>query len=281
MNLTGLETFLAIVESGNLVRAAEKLHVSQSTVTTRLQSLERDLEAQLVTRHKSGVELTEAGRRFRHHAEVMLELWGQATQDVALPDGVEVVASIGCHGDLWPGPGRALFDAIRNEHPNAALTVLPGDQAEIERLLRGGLIDIAFTYEVAVQHNQSIRSLPPEQLVLVSDRPDSPMRFDPKYIYVESGEDFRRRHAAAYSDAGTAHLSFGRAEWALDELLTNGGSAYLPERLVANHLDASRLHRVANAPEFTRNAYLVLSERAAGWPWLLPLLDSTFSLPEK
>ncbi len=268
MNLTALETFLAIIDTGNLVRAAEKLHVSQSTVTTRLQSLERELGAPLLNRQKSGVELTEAGRRFRHHAEVMLELWGQAIQDVALPDSVEVVASIGCHADLWQGPGRALFDAIRTEHETAALTVLPGDQTEIERLLRTGLVDIALTYEVAVQHNQTIRSLRPERLVLVSDRPESPMRFDPKYIYVESGEDFRRRHAAAYSDAGTARLSFGRAEWALGELLTSGGSAYLPERLVASHLQSGQLHRVASAPEFTRNSYLVMSERASSWNWL-------------
>lgn len=272
MNLTGLETYLAIVDSGNLVRAAEKLHVSQSTVTTRLQSLERDVGAQLVTRHKSGIELTEAGRRFRHHAEVMVELWGQATQDVALPDSVDVVASIGCNSDLWPGPGRQLFDTIRTEYPTAALTVLPGDQAEIERLLRGGLIDIGLTYEVAIQHNQTIRSLPTEQLVLVSDRPDSPMKFDPKYIYVEGGEEFRRRHAAAYSDAGTARLSFGRAEWALDELLENGGSAYLPKRLISEHLATGCLFLVADAPEFTRNAYVVLSERATEWEWLAPLL---------
>lgn len=274
MNLTALETYLAIVESGNLVRAAEKLHVSQSTVTTRLQSLERDVGASLITRHKSGIELTEAGRRFRHHAEVMLELWGQATQDVALPDSVDVVASIGCHSDLWPGPGRALFDSIRAEHPNAALTVLPGDQNEIERLLRGGLIDIALTYEVAVQHNQTIRSLPSERLILVSDRPDSPMRFDPKYIYVESGEDFRRRHAAAYSDAGTARLSFGNAHWALEEILQNGGSAYLPNRIATDYLQSGQVHQIADAPEFSRSVYLILSKRADAWGWLDSAIDT-------
>ena len=268
MNLTALETFLAIVDTGNLVRASERLHVSQSTVTTRLQTLERDVGSQLVTRHKSGVELTESGRRFRHHAEVMLELWSQATQDVALPDTVDVVASIGCHAELWSGPGRALFDAIRNRHDNAALTVLPGDQAEMERLLRGGLIDIALTYEVAVQHNQTVRSLTPERLVLVSDRPESPMRFDPQYIYVESGEDFRRRHAAAYSDAGTARLSFGSASWALGEILAHGGSAYLPQKMTADLIERGDLYRVANAPEFSRSVYLVMSERALQWDWL-------------
>ena len=124
MHLTSLETFLAIVDTGSLVRAADHLHVSQSTVTTRLQTLEQELGTTLVHRQRSGIELTEAGRRFHHHAVVMVELWSQATQDVALPDTVDVVCSIGCHPDLWSGPGRRLFDHIRTEHPDAALTVL-------------------------------------------------------------------------------------------------------------------------------------------------------------
>jgi DNA-binding transcriptional LysR family regulator len=36
MNLTSLQTFLAILETGSLVRAADKLNVTQSTVTARL-----------------------------------------------------------------------------------------------------------------------------------------------------------------------------------------------------------------------------------------------------
>lgn len=274
MNLTALETFLAIVDTGSLVRASEQLHVSQSTVTTRLQTLEQNLGTTLIHRQKSGIELTEAGRRFRHHAVVMVELWSQAAQDIALPDTVDVVCSIGCHPDLWSGPGRRLFDAIRADHPQAGLTVLPGDQAELERLLRGGLADIAITYEASVQHNQTVRSLDPERLTLVSDRVGTPMRFDPKYIYVEGGEDFRRRHAAAYSDAGTARLSFGSTDWALEEVLRNGGSAYLPTRLTARHIADGRLHPVADAPDFTRSVYLVLSERAATWPWLEPIVTT-------
>lgn len=275
MNLTSFDTFVAIIETGSLARAAEKLHVSQSTVTTRLQALEAELRAQLLVRTKAGVELTEAGRRFLPHAQTMLELWRQASEDVALPTEVDVVCSIGCHVDLWDGPGRSLFDVIRADHPTAALTVMPGDHVELERLLRSGRVDIALTYEASVQHNQTVLPLLTERLLLVSDRPDSPIRFDPKYIFVESGEHFRQTHAAAYADAGTARISFGRARWALDHLLQNGGSAYLPERLVAAHVKSGLLHCLADAPEFTRNAYLVLSERAANWSWLPQILSTS------
>ena len=46
MNITGLKTFVSIVETGSLVRASEQLNVTQSTVTARLRTLEQELGAQ-------------------------------------------------------------------------------------------------------------------------------------------------------------------------------------------------------------------------------------------
>ena len=54
MNLTSLQTFLAILETGSLVRAADKLNVTQSTVTARLKTLEEELGQVLINRQKSG-----------------------------------------------------------------------------------------------------------------------------------------------------------------------------------------------------------------------------------
>jgi hypothetical protein len=50
MNLSTIETFLMIADSGQLNRAATRLHVTQSTVTTRLNSLESELRQFLFQR---------------------------------------------------------------------------------------------------------------------------------------------------------------------------------------------------------------------------------------
>ena len=63
MNLTELRTFMAIHDTGSLVRASHRLHVTQSTVTARLKSLEDELGQQLINRQKSGATLTAAGVR--------------------------------------------------------------------------------------------------------------------------------------------------------------------------------------------------------------------------
>ncbi len=273
MQLSTLKTFLTIVRTGNLVRAAEQLNVTQSTVTARLKVLEAELGQILLKRHKSGVALTSAGVKFKRYAEVMTGLWRQALQETSLSAGIESVCNLGCHPDLWPLLGRELLAAIQREQPRTALSVWPGEHAELEHWLSSGLIDAALTWQPTVRDEQTIHPLRSERLVLVSTRADSPLRFDPDYLYVDAGEDFGRRHAAAYADAGTARLTFGSAVWALDHLLEHGGSAYLPERLVAAELADGRLHRLDGAPVFEREAYLISNDAAAaGWPWLEGLL---------
>ena len=274
MNLTELQTFLAIVETGSLVRASERLNVTQSTVTTRLKSLEQDLGQTLLHRQKSGAELTASGLKFKRYAEVMTELWRQARQETSLPEGMDGLCNIGCHMDLWPRLGRQLFDQIHQNYSNMALSAWPGEQAELDHWLGTGLVDAALTYRPTAHENQTIHALPAEQLVLVSTRPDSPLRFDPGYVYVNAGEDFGRRHAEAYSDAATAKVSFGCAVWALDHLLEHGGSAYLPARLAEPYLAAGKFYRLPDAPVFTRNTYLITNDAAAaGWPWLPAMVE--------
>ena len=63
MNDAALRTFISIIETGSLVRASQQLHVTQSTVTARLKTLEDEMGQQLLNRHKSGTTLTPAGTR--------------------------------------------------------------------------------------------------------------------------------------------------------------------------------------------------------------------------
>lgn len=274
MNLSTVQTFLAIVETGSLVRASERLNVTQSTVTARLKALEAELGQTLLHRQKSGAELTSSGFKFKRYAEVMVGLWHQARQETALPAGIETVFNMGCHMDLWPGFGRKLFDEVHRSRPTMALSAWPGEQDDLDQWLGTGLVDVALTYQPAAHDNQSTRVLRAERLVLYTTRPGSPMRFDPGYIYVDAGEDFGRRHAAAYADAGTAKVTFGSAVWALEHLLEHGGSAYLPERIAEPHRAKSALHYIDDAPVFERKVYMITNDTAvADWLWLQELVE--------
>ncbi len=268
MNINELKTFLAIIETGSLVRASQNLNVTQSTVTARLKVLEDELGQTLINRHKSGATLTPAGVRLERYALTISDLWGQARQETALPDGMNGICNIACEPDLWPVLGERFFGYLRQNCPEVAISVWLGNQSEIADWMAGGKSDIAFTYRSAMGAREKQIELPADTLILVSTLPNSPMRFDPNYVFVEAGETFGREHAAAYADADTARLSFNSAQIGLQHLKTSGGSAYLPMRLVEHELQKGKLFKISQAPEFKRRIYLTANTAALdAWDW--------------
>ncbi len=269
MNLVHFATFLAILETGSLVRASERLNVTQSTVTARLKGLEEELGQSLFLRQKSGVQLTAAGSNFRRYASAMTGLWRQAQQEIALPVGAEAVCNIGCHMDLWPILGQQIVRKIRQAISKTMISVWPCDESDLDQWLNSGLVDLALSFRSSTQEARSNRLVREEQLILVTTDPESPITFDPGYVFVDAGEAFGSRHHTAYAGSSIAKVSYGSAAWALDHLLAHGGSAYLPDLLAAPLIAAGRLHRKTEAPVFSRSVFLISNDAAAdGWPWL-------------
>ena len=79
-------TFLTVVAAGNFVGAADRLHVTQSTVSARIHTLEDQLGCTLFVRNKGGTTLTPAGRQFQKHASTLVRTVEQARQDVGVPE---------------------------------------------------------------------------------------------------------------------------------------------------------------------------------------------------
>ena len=268
MQIVALRTFLAIVETGSLVRAAEVMHVSQSTVTARLKSLEEELGQPLIRRRKSGAQLTPAGERLRRYASTISDLWQQARQETALPDGFRAVCNIACEEDLWPGLGQRLYRLVRAAQADLAVSVWTGSAGDVAQWMASGRSELSLSYRASAQPELERQALADDELVLVSTQADSPMRFDPGYILVEAGEDFGRDHAAAYADADIARLSAGSARLGLELMLDHGGSAYLPHRMAAPYLADGRLFEIPDAPRFTRPVVCqVHREARRAWPW--------------
>lgn len=72
IDFTTLRVFLAVSDTLNVTRAAERVHIAPSAVSKRLTELEDSLGAKLLYRLPRGVELTPAGKALRHHARNIL-----------------------------------------------------------------------------------------------------------------------------------------------------------------------------------------------------------------
>ena len=74
MDIESLKTFMVLANTKNYTRAANQLFVAQSTITNRINELERELGFQLFYRTYRLVELTPEREQFRRYAEKVIEL---------------------------------------------------------------------------------------------------------------------------------------------------------------------------------------------------------------
>ncbi|MCB0404233.1 MAG: LysR family transcriptional regulator [Bdellovibrionales bacterium] len=99
-----LSYFLEVAHTLNISRAAERLGISQPTLSIAIQRLEANLGLALLVRTKSGVKLTHAGRKLSHQVQGLVREWERIQSD-ALKDEEELRGryTIGCH------PSVALY----------------------------------------------------------------------------------------------------------------------------------------------------------------------------
>ncbi|MFD1159102.1 LysR family transcriptional regulator [Roseovarius aestuarii] len=269
MNIAAIQTFLTVIRTGNLNRAAEQMNITQSAVTARLDALEQALGARLLVRSRKGASLTKPGFAFLDQAEVIVRSWENARARTNLPRGVTRLFSFVCHPSLWSGLGEAWVNDLRNQQVETAIEVWAGLPGDATRWLQTGMSDAALLPEPMGEPGLNSREFARDRLVLVTTAPDTPTAWDQDYIYVDYGPDLRAQHAETWPADETASLSFSCPDWALAHLITHGGTAYLPARMLAEGTAGARLYRVDGAPEFTHLSYL--SWRASSepaFPWL-------------
>ncbi|WP_028240650.1 LysR family transcriptional regulator [Stutzerimonas azotifigens] len=268
MDIELARTFLEIVRSGSFVAASERLHVTQTAITARIQSLESQLNCRLFVRNRAGARLTADGEAFVVYATQMTQTWDAAQRDLPLPDGYSNVLRVGGEISLCNPLMLKWVRCLREAIPTHAIRGEVGDGQALLRQLELGVLDAALVFQPAYWPGLQVEQLLEEKLVMVR----SVARPDP-YVYVDWGDEFRRQHDSALPDKARAALSFNLGPMALQYILETGGSGYFRTRVVQAYLDGGLLEAVARAPEFTYPTYLVYSRDRYS-----PVLQRAFGL---
>ncbi|WP_039792842.1 LysR family transcriptional regulator, partial [Pseudomonas agarici] len=221
MDIDLARTFLEIARYGSLVAAAEKLHVTQTAITARVQKLESQLDATLFVRNRAGARLTADGEAFVVYANQLVQTWEAARRDLPLPDGFNNVLHIGGEVSLGNPLILSWAKALREQIPTHALRTEIRDGEQLLRQLELGVLDAALVYQPAYWTGLQVEQLLEEKLILVrlTQQPEP-------YVYVDWGEGFRRQHDAALPDKARAAASFNLGPVALQFILGNGGCGY-------------------------------------------------------
>ncbi len=257
MDVDLARTFLAVIETGSFVEAANRVFVTQSTVSMRIKALEERLGKKLFERSKAGATLTPAGDQFQKHALTMVRVWQQARLEVALPAGYQAALTVGGQYSLWDGFLMEWLARMRAKTPEIALRTQTGYSNVLMQRLIEGTLDIGVMYTPQSRPGFEIEMLFEEELVLVSSEPRAPSKPEKNYVYIDWGPEFQADHSLNFPNLSTPGLYMEIGSLGLKYLLDNHASGYFPKRLVAPHITAERLKLVSQAPVFHYPAYVV------------------------
>lgn len=249
-------TFLAVAAAGNFVAAAERLHVTQSTVSARIQTLESQMGARLFRRGRGGAELTPAGQRFLRHAKALVRTLEQARHEVSLPSGFSASLTLSGRIALWEDFLPRWAHWMRQSVPDVSLCLEIGFEEGMMQGLSQGTIDIGVMYTPEHRPALAVERLFDESLVLVTSDPARPWP-DPGYIHVDWGAEFHIQFGARFPGLDTSARVANIGWLGMQLILSSGGSGYFPERMVRTLINQGRLWRMDESPLIHLPAYMV------------------------
>lgn len=143
VTLTQLRAFLAVVEAGSVHVAAQRLHVSQPSVSAAVSALGKELDAELVERSGRGIRLTPAGEAFVPYAAQVLGLLDrgrEAAREAAAPERARIrIVAVNTAGEYL---APTLIDGFRKEHPDVELSLEIGNRHTVLERLASRAADV-------------------------------------------------------------------------------------------------------------------------------------------
>lgn len=256
MDIDQARTFLAIIANGSFIEASRHLHLTQSTVSARIQRLEDELNTRLFIRNRAGAILTTTGRRFQQYAKRLVLTADQARDDISLPERYRASIRIGGRIALWEGFLPEWVGWMRNRASDVVIRSEIGFEEDLMRRLIEGTIDIGLMYTPSNSSGLIVEHLFDETLVLVSTRPEDTYPGE-DYIYIEWGPGFLTQHMQSYPDLERPPQIANIGWLGVQLILNNGGSCFLPARMATPFINSGRLYRVPNSPEYIHPSYMV------------------------
>jgi DNA-binding transcriptional LysR family regulator len=160
LDLEVLRTFVMIVETGELKKAAENIHRSHAAVSMQMKRLEEQLGCCLMKRSNKGITLTSAGKTLLNYSEQLLQL-NQSTVSALSTNKYNATINFGIPTDYAQDFLSYFMPLLTQELPNLDANIHCNRSRNLRKQLASGELDIAI---VAGETDQK------DELLLWSER---------------------------------------------------------------------------------------------------------------
>lgn len=161
MEIRTLRYFLEVAREENMSKAAERLHVSQSTLSKQLKGLEEELGKKLFLRHSFSIELTDEGMLLRKRAEDLLSMADKITTEFsAMDDIVGGNIYFGCAESYQIRHLARVIKHFKQQYPGFHYHITSGDTEQVTEKLDKGILDFAVIVEEPDYEKYNVLKMP-------------------------------------------------------------------------------------------------------------------------
>lgn len=262
MQIELLDTFLDLVETRSFHRTAERLEVTQSTVSARVQVLEAAIGARLFSRSRAGTQLTTEGLKFQPHARGLRHAWTEAQRSVAPSGDAAVTLRIGIQHDLGSGRIGGWVSAFRKALPECAFYIEPDYSVQMCDDVAKGALDFAMVYSPQAQPDLYFASVGEATYRLISSTGTKRAELDPAtYIRGSYAPAFDTAHAQALPEMSATPFASGQDAAVAGLLTAMGGAGFVLEYTSKAMIESGRFAYVTDVEPITQPVYVVMHQR--------------------
>lgn len=169
MNLRFVEAFYWVASLKSVTRAAEKLFLTQSAMSSRIAALEEELGVLLLDRRDKHFKLTVAGTRFLVYAKRMLELQRQVKAEMGSGGPLEVSIRVGAIESVLHSWLIPWVEQLRKDNPLLELELTVEPTPVLLDQIRRGTLDAVFAALPASADGIRSQALAPMEMVFVGN----------------------------------------------------------------------------------------------------------------
>lgn len=171
ISLRQMEYFVATAESGSIIIASEKIHVSSPSISAAIAHIEAELKVQLFIRqHAKGLLLTTIGEKVKQECQLILsQASGLYALSADFSGAMRGPLNVGCFSAFAPMLYPEIIHGFSHLHKQVDLNLLVDDQQVLIQELVRNTLDVALIYDLNVDSHLiqflPLANLPPHVLV--------------------------------------------------------------------------------------------------------------------
>ncbi len=174
MNIKELQAFISVYDNRSITKAAERLYVSQPTLTRTIKKIEEDTGTELFKRTIEGIIPTVAGDIYNEHARKMIEIYRNLEHSISLMnDKNSGKLTIGTTFFLGAITLPVVLEEFNNRYPNIKLEIIEGTSFEIEAEIVKGIVDVGIIHLPISNPNLEIIYIGQEKFLVALSKDDA------------------------------------------------------------------------------------------------------------